>query len=140
VRRGWRRGTVAVTTWSQGSSLGNGGSERGSLLRKPDRVPPCFGVFDGVAKNLEAALTQERPVLIRGKARMIELVPIEVTDRLGIVRPGREQQHPARIDMPCEDRKHRALLIPPEMKETVPRENCLKPAPEIESAHVSLDP
>src|SRR5205807_9186439 len=93
---------------------------------QPDGVAAAALVFRHVSDDVESIRRQQRAIFIRIKARVLQRPAFEYADSFVALRSAGEHQRGVFSSMTGESRKHRALVVRGEIKETVPRENSIE--------------
>jgi len=107
-----------------------------TLPREPDAVPAGLRIVEHVGDDLEAVVSEQRAIGVRCETGMVERFAAERPHCHAVARPAGEHQSGMRRRVRAEDRKHPALIVPRQMKETVPREQAVERLPEGQRAHV----
>ncbi len=99
-------------------------------------MPAAIWIFRHMRHNREPGLCQQGAILVRIKACMIEWLPLQQSDSFPRRRAAREQERRARRGMVPEYGKHLALPGGRQMKETVPGNQPIEGAPQLERSHI----
>src|SRR6266481_1825262 len=102
-------------------------------------MPAAVRVFAAVQENGKTLFGQQPAIFLRPKARVMQLLAIEIADGCPFCRPAGEEKQALRRHMLSEHGEHCPLIVRRQMKEAVPGNDRVEPPVERDCAYVMLD-